>query len=117
MNILFVCSLNKIRSLTAEQLFSGYPGLHAKSAGTQSNSRIKLNNKLIGWADKIFVMETHHREKICQEYSNQLDGKEIIVLDIPNGFEYMDSELIEMLKLTVHPHLFGSSVQLSSRIL
>ena len=36
MNILFLCSQNKRRSLTAEKLFDGYNGNQARSAGTEN---------------------------------------------------------------------------------
>lgn len=35
MNLLFLCSQNKRRSLTAEKLFDGYNGHNVRSAGTE----------------------------------------------------------------------------------
>ena len=33
--LLFICSRNRMRSLTAEKIFSGIPGYKVRSAGTQ----------------------------------------------------------------------------------
>ena len=57
----FICSQNKIRSLTAEHMLQGLPGLAVKSAGTEPRSRMRVNAGHIGWADFIFVMETKHQ--------------------------------------------------------
>lgn len=103
--ILFICSLNRIRSLTAEHLFKDYPGIKVRSAGTQDNARIVVGHESLQWADIVFVMERHHKEKIERQFPDESRTKRILVLDIPNGFEYMDPELVEMLQITVKPHL------------
>ena len=66
MHLLFLCSQNKRRSLTAEKLFDGYNGHQARSAGTETNSRVKVTPGLIGWADSIFCMEKKHMKKQLQ---------------------------------------------------
>jgi hypothetical protein len=40
--LLFICSRNRIRSLTAEKLMEGVPGYDARSAGTQPSARIPV---------------------------------------------------------------------------
>ncbi len=57
MNLLFLCSQNKRRSLTAEKNFNGYNGHKARSAGTEANARIKVTLGLLGWADIIFCIK------------------------------------------------------------
>jgi predicted protein tyrosine phosphatase len=37
MKVLFVCTANKLRSPTAEDVFRDYPGIEALSAGTDSD--------------------------------------------------------------------------------
>ena len=49
--------------MTAEKIFDGYNGHKAYSAGTESNSRIKVTPGLLGWANIIFCME----KSICEE--------------------------------------------------
>ncbi len=96
--VLFVCSQNKLRSPTAEQVFSEIPGLDVLSAGTNHDAVTPLSSELIEWADKIFVMENTHREKLQKRFRSSLKGKKIICLDIPDNFSYMDPELVAILK-------------------
>lgn len=101
MNVLFVCSLNKIRSLTAEKIFQNYPGLSVRSAGTQRNARVVINQSSVDWAEVIVVMEKEHREKIEFLFKHSLQNKKILCLEIRNEYEYMDENLIEILKREV----------------
>ena len=103
--ILFICSQNKLRSPTAEQIFSETPGLDVLSAGTNNDAITPLTSELVEWADKIFVMENMHREKIRKRFKSSLNDKKIICLGIPDDFSYMDPELIAILKKKVPPFL------------
>ncbi len=103
--ILFVCSQNKLRSPTAEQIFSETPGLDVLSAGTNNDAITPLTSEMVEWADKIFVMENMHQEKLRKRFRNSLNGKKIICLGIPDNFSYMDPKLIAILKKKVTPFL------------
>jgi predicted protein tyrosine phosphatase len=105
MNILFVCSRNKWRSRTAETIFSDQPDHHVRSAGTATDARIKVNEKLIHWAELIFVMQKRHKQLLHEKFSHVLMEKKIAVLDIEDNYEYMDEELVEILKTSVSPYL------------
>jgi len=105
MNILFVCSRNKWRSRTAETIFKNNQKHSVKSAGTENDARIKVTEKLISWSDLIFVMEKRHRERLKEKFGSLADTKEIIVLDIPDNYKYMDLELIEILETSVSGYL------------
>lgn len=105
MNLLFLCSQNKRRSLTAEKLFNGYNGHAARSAGTESNARIKVTAGLIGWADVIFCMEKKHLRRIREKFSEELGGKKTVCLNIPDDFELMDEELQGLLTSEVEGYL------------
>lgn len=103
LNILFVCSRNQWRSLTAEKIFKNQPGVSVKSAGTENAARIRISEKLLKWAEIIFVMEKKHRQRIDERFPNH--GKEIIILDIPDNYEFMDEELVQIIKKSVGPFL------------
>lgn len=105
MNLLFLCSQNKRRSLTAERLFDGYNGHSARSAGTESNARIKVTAGLIGWADVIFCMEKKHLRRIREKFAEELGGKRTVCLNIPDDFEFMDEELQGLLLSEVGEYL------------
>ncbi|QDT95283.1 low molecular weight protein tyrosine phosphatase family protein [Gimesia aquarii] len=102
--LLFVCSKNKWRSLTAEQIFDGVNGYDVRSAGTEKDARIKVTAGHIGWADMIFVMEKKHRRRLESKFGDSLAGKEVICLNIPDDYKLMDPALIDLLleKLSSH---------------
>ncbi len=101
MNILFVCSRNKWRSATAETIYKNHPDHQVRSAGTEPLARIKINAKLIVWADLIFVMEKKHKQRITERFPEEIKEKEMIMLDIPDDYQYMDEELIEEIRVKV----------------
>lgn len=103
--ILFVCSRNRWRSLTAETIYKNSAEYHVKSAGTEDSARIKINSKLILWAEIIFVMEKKHIEKMMQKFPSEIIDKKVIVLDIPDIYKYMDKELIEEIKTSISEYI------------
>jgi len=105
MNILFVCSRNKWRSATAETMYKNHPEHQVKSAGTEPSARIKINAKLIVWADLIFVMEKKHRQRITERFPHEVCEKEMITLDIQDDYQYMDEALIEEIDSKVIQYL------------
>ncbi len=105
MKLLFICSQNKIRSLTAEHMLQGVPGYSVKSAGTEPRSRIRVNEGHIGWADIIFVMEKKHLRILEDNFQENLDGKRLICLNIPDEFIYMEPDLIDELKVGISQHI------------
>jgi predicted protein tyrosine phosphatase len=58
MNILFVCTANKLQSPTAAALFSGREDMVVRSAGVDPEAPSRLDDALVAWADKVYVMET-----------------------------------------------------------
>jgi protein-tyrosine phosphatase len=86
MNLLFVCSRNRWRSPTAEAIFKNHDFYHAKSAGVTASARIRLSQKMVLWADLIFVMEHYHKQKVKELFDTSLIKKEIIVLDIEDDY-------------------------------
>lgn len=105
MKLLFICSKNKWRSLTAEKIFEQYAGYLVKSAGTEEGARIKVNAGHIGWADLIFVMEKKHERRLHEKFRQELIGKQLIRLDIPDEYEFMNEELIEILESRVSEYI------------
>ena len=100
-NVLFVCSANRLRSPTAEQVFSTWPGIETDSAGISSGASVPLSSEQIEWADIIFVMEKAHRTKLTRKFRSSLNGKRIICLDIPDDYEFMDPILVRILESRV----------------
>lgn len=97
-NFLFVCSQNKLRSPTAEHVFADVVGINTLSAGTNRNAETPLSDELVEWADFIFAMERAHRNKLQKKHRSALKSKRVIVLDIPDEYEFMDVHLIRLLE-------------------
>ena len=97
-NVLFVCSANRLRSPTAEQVFSTWPGIEADSAGLSNDADVVLSAEQVEWADIIFVMEKAHRSKLNRKFRSSLNGKRVICLDIPDDYEFMDPALVRILE-------------------
>ncbi|MCF2149441.1 low molecular weight protein tyrosine phosphatase family protein [Desmonostoc muscorum LEGE 12446] len=103
--LLFLCSQNRLRSPTAEAVFSEYEGLETDSAGLDRYAEVPVSTEALAWADIIFVMEKSHKNKLSKNFQPFLKDKKIICLDIPDEYEYMESALIELLKQKVLPLL------------
>ena len=91
-HLLFICTANVCRSPTAASLFQNSETFEAKSAGTHIVSghpeAVLVDEKLISWADEIFVMsekEDHHLSYLKSHFS--LHNKKIHILDIPNIYD------------------------------
>ncbi len=104
-NILFICSLNQVLSPTAEAIYKGRLDTVVKSAGTEATARIKLSVKLVLWADVIFAMEKDHKQRIIERFPLETMEKEIIVLNIPEKYQFMDPALIEAIKASADKHI------------
>jgi len=105
MNILFICSKNEWRSRTAETIFKQNENHQVRSAGTSQEARVKVNEKLIQWADLIFVMEKKHKQRLEEKFGDLLHHKNIVILNIEDNYRYMDEELIQILTVSVNPYL------------
>jgi predicted protein tyrosine phosphatase len=102
-NLLFICSKNQWRSPTAELLFRNHPAYQARSAGTSEQARIKVNQKMLDWADVVFVMERKHRDMVKQHFA--ISSQKLIVLDIEDNYQFNDPELVAMLKVALEEYL------------
>jgi len=100
-HVLFVCGKNKLRSPTAEAIFAQWPGVDAQSAGLSNDAITPVSSDLIEWAHVIVVMEQIHRSKLTGKFKAYLKGKKLVVLDIPDVYEYMQPELVQLLKAKV----------------
>jgi predicted protein tyrosine phosphatase len=103
--LLFICSQNRLRSPTAEQVFATWPGVETSSAGLNHDAENPVTPEVLEWADIIFVMERAHRNKLSAKFKSHLGKARIICLEIPDEYEFMDPTLVELLKAKVPRHL------------
>ncbi len=97
MHVLFVCTQNRLRSPTAEQVFADRDGIETQSAGLGHEAATPVSPELLAWADVVFVMEKAHRQRLSQKFRAHLGGKRVVCLDIPDDYAYMDPELVRIL--------------------
>lgn len=100
MNALFVCSQNKLRSPTAEQVFATWPGVETDSAGLNNDAENPVTPENLAWADLIFVMEKAHRNRLARRFRQHVRAR-VVCLDIPDEYDFMDEGLIRLLKARV----------------
>jgi predicted protein tyrosine phosphatase len=98
---LFICTQNRLRSPTAEQVFSTWTNVETDSAGLGNDADVRLSVEQIEWATLIFVMEKAHRTKLAKQSKAHLNGKRVICLDIPDDYNYMQPELVRLLESKV----------------
>lgn len=104
LRVLFLCSRNRRRSPTAEQLFDGEPNLETASAGLAPDADEVVTSEHIDWADLIFVMEPLHKRRLLCSF-REAGRKRIIDLNIPDKYEFMDPKLATLLRVRVTPFL------------
>ena len=103
--ILFLCSQNKLRSPTAEAVFANHPRVEVDSAGLNNDAVLPLSAEQIEWADLIVVMEKVHRSRLNRKFREVIGGRRLAVLNIPDDYDYMDRELVALLKLRCAPYI------------
>lgn len=97
-HLLFICSRNKLRSPTAETIFSNHPTVEVDSAGLNKDAAAPLCEEHLDWADVILVMENNHLQRLKRNYASSLKGKKVVTLNIPDNYAYMDPQLISLLQ-------------------
>lgn len=100
--LLFICSMNQRRSLTAEHHFTDRPGLDVRSAGTARRDERAVTLDLIAWANVICAMDRRHLDWIEDQFGEAaLAGKATHNLQVPDQYRYMDDELVTLLEKKV----------------
>jgi predicted protein tyrosine phosphatase len=102
LKVLFVCAMNRQRSVTAERLYCRDPRLEVRSAGVWAEALRRVSEADVKWADVVFVMEREHKRWITTHFQH-LELPPIEVLDIPDEYECMDPHLQEILRMTLEP--------------
>src|SRR5688572_30387521 len=104
LRILFVCAMNKQRSVTAEHLYRNDARLEVRSAGVRSEANRRISEDDLRWADVVFAMEREHKVWLLTRFEG-LQLPPVEVLDIPDEYEYMEPQLQEILLLTLGPEI------------
>lgn len=90
-------------------MFATHPEVEVDSAGLNDDPVVPLSPEQIEWADLILVMEKIHRTKLARKFGSYLGGKRVVVLGIPDEYDYMDPGLVELLKRRCEQFISGNS--------
>lgn len=101
LRVLFVCSRNAWRSRTAETIYRHDPRIAVRSAGTEPSARHQVTEADLLWADLVFTMEQKHTKKLRNAHPHVMSGKEVFCLDIADHYQYMDEELVDLLRCQI----------------
>ncbi len=100
-----MCARNRLRSPTAEAIFSGLAGIEVSSAGTAPDAECLVSADLVEWADEIFCMEARQKKLLAAKFGSLLQGKRVVNLAVPDRYGYMQAELVALLRVKVLPLL------------
>ena len=106
-HVLFICRWNRCRSATAERLFSKRPDLDVRSAGTSDDALVRVNRRMLDWADDIFIMDLSQREALERMFPDHPALARLVCLEIPDDFVFLQPELVTLLEERVKQHLEG----------
>jgi predicted protein tyrosine phosphatase len=103
--VLFICRLNQSRSATAERIFCKRKDLDVRSAGTEEDARVRVNARMLEWADVIFTMDELQLESLRRMFPGHPALDRVICLDIADEYGFLDPRLVELLEARVPAHL------------
>ena len=103
MNVLFVCTLNKARSVTAEHLFRRVPGLSVRSAGTSKRAAHQVDENDLAWADLVVVFEAEHERWLRDTFDGELPR--IVDVGVPDEYRQDEPRLLAELVEALEPLL------------
>lgn len=103
--VLFVCTQNKVRSLTAEHLYRERPDLEVKSCGTATFAKNQLTDELMNWAEVVFTFDDSQMEVIEKRFGKDALEKPVVCLGLPDVFTYKSDALVVKLITKLDPYL------------
>lgn len=102
---LFICQFNQRRSATAERIFAKDPALEVRSAGTSPQAAVRVNERMLDWADVVFVMEDQQARDLAHLFPAHPAVGRLICLDIEDRYHFLDPQLVTLLQERTQPHL------------
>lgn len=101
--VLCVCSAGLLRSPTAAFVLSQEPfNYNTRAAGASAEyALVPVDEALLAWAEMVVFMEHQHWQTVRSDPvlgRRLLEDKTVIVLDIPDKYEYRSPELQELIR-------------------
>jgi predicted protein tyrosine phosphatase len=107
MRVLFVCHYNRKRSATAERIFDKDPAHDVRSAGTSEDALVRINLHMLDWADVVFTMDDDQLRQMSRMFPGHPGLKKVVCLDIADKYDFLDPELVSLLRTRTAPHLLS----------
>jgi predicted protein tyrosine phosphatase len=101
---LFLCHYNRKRSATAERVFGKDPTLEVLSAGTSDEAMVQVNERMLEWADVVFVMDGEQVEALGKMFPDHPVLPKVVCLEIQDCYHFLDPELVAILQERTRPH-------------
>lgn len=106
--ILFACSGGFLRSPTAAALATEL-GINARSCGTRvEDALIPISAALVTWAHLIVFMGDANYRDAVKVFQGSLDPawqRKAVIANVPDFFDYMEDDLVGLLRLVVFPEI------------
>lgn len=94
--VLCVCSAGLLRSPTAAKVLYDEYGYNTRACGVyEEYALIPLTELLLVWADEIVFMNHEHLEEAEEKFGKITTN--LLVLEIPDKYPYMDPELQKLI--------------------
>jgi len=101
---LFICQFNRRRSATAERVFAKDPTLEVRSAGTSDEALVRVNQRMLDWADVVFVMEDDQTRDLQRQFPAHPAMARLVCLEIQDRYHFLDPQLVSLLQERTRPH-------------
>ena len=102
---LFICHFNRKRSATAERVFGKDPTLEVLSAGTSEDALVRVNERMLEWADVVFVMDGEQVRDLQSMFPGHPAVDRLVCLEIRDVYHFLDPQLVTLLQERTLPHL------------
>ena len=102
---LFLCHFNQRRSATAERVFAKDPALEVRSAGTSEEANVRVNQRMLDWAEVVFVMDGRQGAALRRMFPGHPALDRVVCLEIDDNYHFLDPELVTLLRDRTQPHL------------
>lgn len=95
--VLCLCSAGLLRSPTTANVLHQEYGFNTRAAGvSQEYALIPVDEVLLQWADEIVCMQKGIKAELAQHFD--ISNMRVVVLDIPDRFEWNNKELRALIK-------------------
>ena len=76
-----------------------------RSAGTSDEAMVTVNQRMLEWADVVFVMDDRQCAALRDMFPGHPALDRLVCLDIDDNYHFLDPELITLLRDRTQPYL------------